>query len=87
MVENASHEKPVSGQNLLRCRWCPWTTMRFRGKQTFDRRGMSYGERQLRAHVIEYHEDEYLLAQGLVACDLIYTCWTLDENTDGQRSL
>ena len=74
-------------RNILRCRWCAWTTMRFRGKRTYDNRRMSYGERRLRAHVMENHEQEYLQAQGLAAHEHIGSLWVLDENTDGPQAL
>ena len=53
-------------RNTLRCRWCPWITLRCRGTQTYDRYGMSYGERRLREHVLAAHYEDYLAAQGLV---------------------
>ena len=80
-----THTKP---NNRIRCAYCPWTTLRFRGKKTYDHRGMSYGERQLRHHVLIEHEEIYLQRQGLAAAeDSIERAWTLDITEIGEQAL
>ncbi len=41
----------------IHCRYCPWKTLRFRGKKR--------GEPALRNHVVDEHEAEYLASQEL----------------------
>ena len=43
-------------QNKLKCRYCDYTTYRFKGKR--------YGGGQLFRHVIDNHEKEFLLSVG-----------------------
>ena len=71
-------------RNRVKCRYCGFTTMRFRGQKTSDHRGMSWGERQLRLHVLETHEDAYLASQGYVAV-ADDTPWTWDVTTYGEQ--
>ena len=73
--------------NWLKCRYCPFVTQRFRGKKTYDQRGMSYGERQLRWHVGQEHTHEYHATQGLAAQE-IENSWTLDTKAPlGEQAL
>lgn len=44
--------------NRIKCRYCDWTTYRFKGKK--------HGEGLLREHILAAHEDEWLRNQGLV---------------------
>ena len=62
----------------LRCRYCAWKTLRFRGKKR--------GEPTLRLHVLEEHGAAYLAAQGLagVTDDRPYT---LDDAEIGEQAL
>ena len=76
----------TKSSNLIRCAYCPWTTMRFRGRKTYDFRGMSYGERQLRQHVLDEHEEHYLQRQGLAGQEDDRP-WTLDVEDIGEQAL
>ena len=76
----------TKSSNVIRCAYCRWTTLRFRGRKTYDFRGMSYGERQLRLHVIDEHYDLYLQAQGLVE-SLDDRPWTIDVAEIGEQPL
>ncbi len=76
----------MNTKNTLRCAYCHWTTQRFRGRKTYDGRGMSYGERQLRLHVHEEHHAQYLAAQGLVG-ESDDRDWELDVEEIGEQAL
>jgi hypothetical protein len=67
-----------SPRNLMKCRYCDWTTLRFRGKR--------HGEYRLRKHVLLCHEDAYLAAQGLDG-ETDDRPWTLDTEDIGERAL
>ena len=73
-------ETHATSSNLIRCAYCSWTTMRFRG------RGKKYGECRLRLHVLDEHEDVYLQRQGLVGQDDARP-WTLDVGEIGEQPL
>ena len=70
----------TKSSNLIRCAYCSWTTMRFRG------RGKKRGERKLRMHVLDEHYDQYLQAQGLVETTDDGP-WALDVAEIGEQAL
>ncbi len=69
---------PPEARNLIRCRYCDWNTLRFRGKRS--------GERALRLHVVTEHEAEYAAAQGLEGMDDDRP-WTIDDAEIGEQPL
>lgn len=64
--------------NSIKCRYCDWRTLRFRGKQR--------GEGALRVHVIEEHWDAYVAQCGLQAREQD-VAWEIDTADIGEQAL
>ena len=65
--------------NRIKCKFCSWSTIRFRGRKLV-------GEGNLRLHVVEEHQEEYLHQQGLLATSP-ENAWTRDTLAIGEQAL
>lgn len=70
--------KPHTATNIIKCRYCPYWTQRFRGKK--------HGERNLRVHVLERHLDQYKSSLGLEDFEL-GTTFALDVDERSENFL